>query len=316
MDPKIENKQTVNVPDLASGMGELAQRAAVKPWVEELRSPDGVESEVAFIPTVDATGRITVRMESVAPFYEPYLTQPKRRRGTANLGDLDSLIAHVNRFKDMDSVVFVNTDRDSPTITALLDYHRAGSAGSPRFGTHRSRYDFPVSSEWEAWTRVCGQEMSQAAFAEFIEAHIIDVVDYSKDFVSASIFAEKCGLTFASTAQILELSRGLSINVESKFATGINLQNGIKQIQFSESHVGENGTLLKVPGAFLIGIPVFKAETGYTVCVRLRYRKQGASLTWFMELWRHDEVFNAAIRDACNKVAKATELPLLVGTPE
>jgi uncharacterized protein YfdQ (DUF2303 family) len=310
------NSQTVSVPDVASGMGELAQRAALTPRIEEIESPDGVKGQVAIIPTVEGSGEVSVELKSLAGFYDEYRTKPMLRRGTARLGDLASLIGHINRFKDADSVVFANPDRQKPAITAVLDYHCAGAAGSPRFGAHRSHYDFPISEEWKAWTGANGKEMSQATFAEFVEAHIVDVVESSPEFKSAAIFAEKCGVTFATPAQIMELSRGLAINVEGKFSAGVNLQNGIKQIQFTESHNGQDGAPLKVPGAFLVGIPVFRAESRFQVCVRLRYRKAGPSLNWIMDLWRHDEVFDVAITDACNKVADATELPLMVGTPE
>jgi hypothetical protein len=315
MEPQKPNVQNVNAPDLASGMGELAQRAALAPRIETLESPDGIRGQCAVVPTVEG-GRVSVRLESIAKFYDEYRLSPVARKGTARLGDLESLIAHINRFKDADSVVFANTDRARPAITAVLDYHRGGSAGSPRFGAHRSHYDFPVSDEWTAWTVASGKELSQSAFAEFIEAHIVDVVEYSAEFKSAAMFAEKCGITFATPAQIMELSRGLSVNVEGKLASSVNLQNGVKQILFTESHTGENGAPLKVPGAFLVGIPVFRGESRYQVCVRLRYRKQGAALNWIMDLWRHDEVFDAAIRGSCDKVETATGLPLLVGTPE
>lgn len=314
MDP--QNHQTVNAPDLASGMGELARSAAIEPKFVEIESPDGILGQYALVPTVESSGRASVRLESVAKFYDEYRTKPVARKGMARLGDLASLIEHINRFKDADSVVFANTDRTAPTITAVLDYHCAGPKGDPRFGTHRSHYAFPMSDEWKSWTGASGRAMSQADFAEFVETHIVDVIEYLPEFKSAAMFAEKCGLTFATPAQVMELSRGLSVNVEGKLAAAINLQNGVKQIQFSESHTGENGAPLKVPGAFLVGIPVLRGEARYQVCVRLRYRKQGASLIWIMELWRHDEVFDAAILDACEKVKAATGLPLLVGTPE
>ena len=316
MEPQKPNVQTVNAPDIASGMGELAQKAALSPRIETVTSPDGITGQFAIVPTVEVGGRVSVRLESVAKFYDEYRLKPASRKGTAKLGDLASLVAHINRFKDADSVVFSDPDRARPTITAVLDYHRAGSTGDPRFGVHRSHYAFPMSDEWKAWTGASGAEMSQSSFAEFIEAHIVDVVEYSPEFKSAAMFAEKCGITFATPAQVMEISRGLSVNVEGKLAASVNLQNGVKQIQFTESHTGENGAPLKVPGAFLVGIPVFRAEARYQVCVRLRYRKQGASLAWIMDLWRHDEVFDAAIDDACDKVETATGLPLLVGTPE
>lgn len=311
-----QNRQTVNMPDLATGLAELAQRSALEPRLVDVESPDGVRGQYVVVPTVEPSGRVSVRLESIAKFYDEYRTEPVRRRGIARLRDIDSLIAHVNRFKDSDSVVFANTDRGTPEITAVLDYHRAGADGIPRFGVHRSQYTFPVSDEWKAWMAVNGRELSQAEFAEFVEAHIVDVIEYSPDFKSSAAFAEKCGLTFATPAQVLELSRGLSVNVDGKLAASVNLQNGVKQIQFTEQHTGENGAPLKVPGAFLVGVPVFRAEARYQVCVRLRYRKQGASLVWILDLWRHEEVFDAAILDACAKVKAATGLPLLVGTPE
>jgi len=311
-----QNNQTVNEPNIASGIGELAQRAAIVPSIETVDSPDGVTGQFVIVPTVETGGRATVRLESVVKFFDEYRTRPRRRTGCAHLGDLDSLVAHVNRFKDADSVIFADTNREHPAIAAVLDYHRSGATGDPRFGQHRSHYAFPVADEWKVWTDASGEEMSQSMFAEFIESHIVDVVEFTPECGSAALFAEKCGLTFATPAQVLELSRGLSVNVEGKLAATVNLQNGVKQIQFTESHTGENGAPLKVPGAFLIGIPVFRAEARYRVCVRLRYRKQGPSLVWIMELWRHEEVFDAAIRDACEKVKTATALPLLVGTPE
>lgn len=316
MEKANENRQTVNAPDVASGMGELAQRAALAPQIQTITSPDGVIGQFAVLPTVEASGRVSVRLESVASYCDEYRPNPRRRKGVAVLGDLDSLIAHINRFKDGDSVVFADNKREQPTITAVLDYHKAGGDGIPRFAGHRSHYKFPVSPEWQTWTAANGKEMSQGAFAEFVEAHIVDVIEYSPECLSAKTFSDKCGVAFASPAQVMELSRGLAVNVEAKLATALNLQNGIKQIQFSESHTGENGAPLKVPGAFLIGIPVFRGEARYQVCVRLRYRKQGPSLNWIMDLWRHDEVFDAAIRGACDRVQEKTELPLLYGSPE
>jgi uncharacterized protein YfdQ (DUF2303 family) len=309
-----DTKTTISLDAL--GIGELAQRAALSPRVENITSPDGVTVQVMLIPYVESNGRMSVRLEGVDKFVGEYRTRPMRRTGTANLGDLESLIAHVNRFKDADSVVFANPDRDNPSITAVLDYHRAGATADPRFGGHRSHYAFPVSDEWKAWMEVNGEEMSQGKLAEFIEAHMIDVVKFDPKFASAATFAEKCGVTFGDPAQILELSRGLAVYVDSKLATKINLQNGVTQFQFTEDHQGADGQPLKVPGAFLIGIPVFRAGDRFPVCVRLRYRKQGPMLVWIMELWRHEEVFDIAIKDACEKVKTATSLPLMVGRPE
>lgn len=297
-------------------VAELAQRAAMLPNVMDVQSPDGIRATIVILPTVESGGRASVRVESLSKFFDEYRPNPRRRVGTANLADLPSLIAHVNRFKDADSVIFADTDRKHPSMTAVLDYHRQGAEANPRFGTHRSRYAFPVSDEWSTWTGADGAEMDQASFAEFMEAHLVDVVEPSEAGPSAKLFAEKSGVSFATPARLLELSRGLSISVGEKVVQTVNLQSGEKQIQFSEAHSDEKGAPLKVPGAFLIGIPVFRADARYQVCVRLRYRKREGALTWSMGLWRHEEVFDAAILQACEVVKAGTELPLLVGTPE
>jgi hypothetical protein len=298
------------------GIGELAQRAALEPKVLEIQSPDGIRAQVALIPDVEDCGRASIQLRSLTTFYDEYRTAPTRRKGTANLGDLQSLVAHVNRFKDGDSVVFADTNRAHPSITAVLDYHRKGSDGSPRFGLHRSQYAFPVSDEWIAWTKMHGKEMGQADFAEFIESHLVEALEPDLAGASAKSFAEKSGITFATPSRLLELSRGLSISVGQKVVQAINLSSGERQVVFTEEHSDAGGAPLKVPGAFLIGIPVFRADARYQVCVRLRYRKSGGALSWFMDLWRHEEVFDAAILQACEVVKAGTELPLMVGTPE
>ena len=310
----MDQKKTETTSPLE--IGELAQRAALAPTILEIKSPDGATGQILVIPTVDESGRASAKLESAAKFCDEYRDAPAKRKGSANLCDVASLIAHVNRFKDVDSVVFADTNRAKPSITAVLDYHRAGSDGAPRFGLHRSHYAFPVSDEWTAWTKAHGAEMGQASFAEFIETHMVDVVEPTAASDSANVFAEKCGVTLAAPSRLLELSRGLSINVGEQIVQAINLQSGEKQIQFKETHSDQSGAPLKVPGAFLIGIPVFRADSRYQVCVRLRYRKTGGSLTWFMDLWRYEEVFDAAILHACEVVKEGTQLPLLVGTPE
>ncbi|MDE8453326.1 DUF2303 family protein, partial [Klebsiella pneumoniae] len=85
-----------------------------------------------------------------ASVFDQYRTNPLRRAGTATMLSLDSLIDHVNRFKDADTVVFADDSRSAPSMTAVLDYHRAGASGDPRFGKHRSLYAFPLSDEWKA----------------------------------------------------------------------------------------------------------------------------------------------------------------------
>src|SRR3546814_3651479 len=60
-----------------------------------------------------------------ASYFDGYLDAPRFRRGQANLTTIESLIEHVNRFKDSQSVLFAVDDRKRPSITAIIDYHRS-----------------------------------------------------------------------------------------------------------------------------------------------------------------------------------------------
>lgn len=59
---------------------------------------------------------------------------PRARMGTAQHDELDSFIAHVNRFKDNASAIFA--DIQAVRLTAVLDYHPSGPSGA-RWGRHR-----------------------------------------------------------------------------------------------------------------------------------------------------------------------------------
>jgi uncharacterized protein YfdQ (DUF2303 family) len=300
-------------------IAELAQRAAVKPQILTIQSPDGIVATIAALPTVTEEGRTTVELRSLANFFSDERTHPKARKGTARLNEIESFIEHVNRFKDDDSAIFAETNAGGPpSLTAVIDYHKAGATGQPRFGQHRAFYPFPLSKEWIAWNATNGSPMTQQAFAEFIEENLLDVAEPAPENLTAAAraFAEKCGMTFATPAKLLELSRGLQVNVEETVLQATSLASGERQIQFSEKHTGADGAPIKVPGAFLITIPVFRGDDAYQICVRLRYRKQAQGLVWLYEMFKATDVFDHAIEMACQKVANETGLPVFKGSHE
>lgn len=87
-------------------------------------------------------------------------------------------------------------------------------------------------------------------------------------------------------------------------------------MQFSEQHQDEKGAPLKVPGAFLLGIQVFKGGALYQVPARLRYRVTNQVVSWSFALYRTDVLFQHAFTEACETAKAQTELPLFVGSPE
>lgn len=306
-------------------LADLAVKAAGK--ASMLKLEDGqVEIGVAVLPQ-------GIRIESVKKYMDEYRLAPERKKGTAHLGDLASFIAMVNRFKDENSTIFARP-APTPSLLAVFNYNEATDVvridpekepgdqvthieGKPRFGDHRADYIFPLSEEWKTWNAQDGEPLTQEAFAAFIEDHIGDVADSgaASNELSAFFF-EKLGVTFASPARLIELSRGLSVRVGQKVRNAQNLATGEAQVQFIEEHNDESGGPLKVPGAFLLAIPVFQFGPLYQVAARLRYRVSGGNIVWFFELHRADRIFDHAFKEACETAKKDTSLPLFIGAPE
>jgi post-segregation antitoxin (ccd killing protein) len=260
-----------------------------------------------------------------ASVFDSYRDEPRHRHGTATMLSLDSLIEHVNRFRDTDSMIFADDSREKPSITAVLDYHHAGGAidGAPaRFGKHRSVYAFPVSDEWKAWQAKNAEPMGMADFAAFLEERIIDVLyiipgeDSLPEDVQRLVDTLGGGDPVATPNKLMELARGLQVNESAIVQEAVNLSSGEGVVRFQASHTDEAGAPLKVPSLFLIGIPVFNNGPLYRIAARLRYRKNGGRITFWYELWRTDRTFDHAFNEAVERVRIETETPVLIGKPE
>jgi hypothetical protein len=280
-----------------------------KPLLQHLVRGEGNGATVLVLP-------MGMQAHSIKTWLDEYADKPERKTGTAVLTTLESFCEHVTRFKDPHSVVFAIDDPHKPALLAMLDYHEP-AAGAPRFGQHRSRYNFPLSDEWVEWRRIHGeQQLTVRQFAEFIEDRITDVMNPDEAGASVVAFATQLGLSLASPAELMELSRGLTVNVGNTIANHQNLSSGEAEIAFTQKHTDKQGAPLMVPGAFVLGIPVFKGGDPFQVPVRLRYRVYEGVLTWKIALYRTDLVFRSAFDEACSTVENDTECKVLVGTPE
>jgi len=254
--------------------------------------------------------------ESLKRFEDERRPNPERRRGTATLTTLQSFADHVSRFADDHSAVFASDDRERPELLAVLDYHQQGALGQPRFGEHRSLYRFPLSDEWRAWSALAGKSLDQATLANHLEDHLDDVLSPESVGETVKEFAERHGIALAGPLRLQELARGLSVRVDRKVTNLQNPSTGEARIHFEETHAGEDGGELKVPGGFALGIPVFRGGDLYQVPARLRYRVSKGLILWSIALHRTDRVFDHAFEQACRLVEEATGLPIFQGKPE
>ncbi len=267
------------------------------------------------MPAVLANGAIAPIPASA---FADYRAKPIARSGTATLTQLDSFIALTNRFKADNSAVFANDGEAAPRLTTVFDYNPEGPSEA-RFGRHRATYAFPLSKEWQAWTKADAKSMGMADFARFIEDHIVDVsadpveafAESSKAFVAANRG------TIATPSKLVEISRGLQIYEKAVIKEARNLASGEAQFTFDSEHTDGDGKPLVLPTMFSITIPVFARSADlFRLIARFRYRKTGDGLVFWYELWRPDLTFETAFNEALDTVAKETGLPIFVGAPE
>lgn len=302
-------------PDAAAiieAVGELAE-------VDVLEIDRGSSARATVLALPDGK-----TLKSIKPLLDEYLQAPERREGTATLHQVASFVEHVNRFKDEDSAIFASVENATePKLVAVLDYHRQGPAkdGAARFGRHRAIYRFPVSDEWTAWSKATREPMNIQQFAEFLEDRVVDIIDPATIEEKAATLneAKQLGITLGTPQGLLEVSRGLTINVKAGVTSAHRLSSGETQVSFNEVHEAASKDGVKsiaIPGGFAIGIPVFRGGLPYRLLVRLRYRIEGASIRWSFAISRTERTWQTAVQEACEAAGKGTSLPLFYGSPE
>lgn len=267
----------------------------------------------------------TPEIINLKPLFEAWRDRPTTKRGTATALTLKSFVDLTNRHKTPHSAIFADTDWRKPALLAVIDYHEkvatpvegevvAYPPPRPDNLKHRIAYAYPLSDTWKAWVEKDGEMMSQGDFAAWIEDHIADL---SSPEDAEKIWLERdLQTTVATPAALIQISRGLQINVEAKVKNVVTLQTGAAQIAFEETHLGGDGKPLTIPGAFLLQVAPFFGGDVVRVPVRLRYRVMGGVTKWFFSMHRPDLHITQRLKDDISLVARDTALPVYEGTPE
>ena len=292
--------------------------------------PEGARfTEPSVLQTISPDGEVT--FTSAAPLLATIAGKPERRTGTAKVTTLQSFIDLVNRHKSADTAIFVDADWKKPVFTAVIDYHQI-AAGEPandaavlgsaelgddpyaRYGRHRIAYTFPLSDPWKIWVAQNGVPMNQTDFASFLEDHIHEVSSPADP--ERTKYEAQFKTRIATPNELIDLARGLEVNVEAKISNKARLQTGETQIVFETSHKDAQGGDLIVPGLFMLAVPPFYRGEEIRIPARLRYRASGGALLWFYELFRPDQFIDARINDDVLDVEAQTALPTYHGAPE
>lgn len=262
-----------------------------------------------------------MRAESVKALHDEWRPFPERRKGTANLDQVDSLIEHVNRFKDADSVVFVKQSETDPRFTAVLDYHRKGEPSveqAARHGQHRSVYAPKVSDTWTAWKEITGKPKTQAGLAAMLEERILDIApppSGDADAGTAALIAALGG-RYGDQATLLATARRMRIKQNTEVTNAQILDTGEVELVYKTELTDATNQPLRVPNCFSVVAPVFEGDDPYRLWIRLTFRHEDGQVIWTLQRWRPDLIVKAAMEGLIKKVRDETALPVLFGSPE
>lgn len=262
----------------------------------------GVEPFPAY---VTSSGQLV----SVEPLLREQRQRPRRRTGTVKTTSVGSFVELVNRDKLPESVIFAD-DGAAPKLVAVLNYHEGtNDGGDPAHCDDRITYSFPLSEEWQTWTRSSKLVMSQQDFAEFIETNGFDIgVPDDAGGITAA-WAQRGGVRLAGPSEMMGVSKGLSVRVEESVQAHTRLESGEIRMEWTTEHKGHDGAAIKVPAAFHILIPILHGGPLYSVPARLRYRAASGKVTWFYELHKPEAFLRDAVGDVVARLRRPVDEP-------
>ena len=220
---------------------------------------------------------------------------PARRKGTVQIGSLDSLVQYLKAYKGPHTVAFAAPSK--PGIEALLDYHPAGAQGEARWCQDRVVYACPFSRQWQTWVGAEGKARGQIEFGDFLEANEADL-------------SSREG--FANAATMITVARNLVVNSVGKFQRTVNPTTGEGSLIVKDEHDASTSTT--IPKGFALAIPVFEGTTDlYPVEARMRFTMDGGRPTFTFVLANKEAVLEHALATLRQQVAEGAGIPVFVG---
>lgn len=235
---------------------------------------------------------------------ERYLPEPLRPRAKATFNEPQSFIDYVTSHVEEGTHLFGDVTEAGGYFAAILDYHllttaEAGGKQGAQWGEHTARLNLQVTPEWQRWLGSHAKPFEQAAFGEFLEDNVRDVVK-------------------PSGAELLQVALTLEATKKVAFRSGVRLDTGEHQLNYVEEIAGQAGSTgqLQIPERFTIAVAPFEGTAPVEIEVRLRYRLMEGRIVFVYLLLRPDVAIRAVWQAIRERIAKETGHTVLRGTAE
>lgn len=285
--------------DLTSLFEKLREVIARETGVSVTQSPLG---DLVKIPP-----GVTVRPleEILGPLYPT----PPRHKGVVVCKSASGFVDYINRFESLKQTGLIKLDpkRDGPKFVCRLNHH---ADGCPEWGDFGCDFAPELSLEWLAWTAAGKASLTQSEFAEFLEEHASNIVapPVASDGGPLVELGQLLGLSYATPAEIIGLSRAFQVKVGSEIKQARTLQSGETELVFKEEHRDTDGRPVRVPGLFVIAIPVFDGGEIYALPVRLKYRATASGVSFKITMHKPERTFDDALKNMRDAIEKTTSI--------
>lgn len=205
------------------------------------------------------------------------------KQANRSVRDTRSFLTYLDKHRS-EKQTEVYADLEASRIVAIIDAH-FGDEDEAGLNQHILALDLVHTPEWKTWTESDGKKMSQADFAEFIEANHADVVGQD-------------GVTLLEVAQDLQGATSVEWQSGERLATG-EVKLGYKETV--QTRVGNSGDVA-IPAKFKIAIKPYLGSDRYRVGVAFRFKVSGTSITMSYHLDRPHVTLESAFDDMVNEV--------------
>lgn len=223
---------------------------------------------------------------------------PASKTGDIRVNTPEALIRYARRHLNVDFSTLWG-DIDGGRITVVLNDHGDLVAGQddPGWADHRASLQLDRSSEWKAWTSICGQELSQVELAEFLEEHLLEVVD-------------------PDGSTLLEITQTFHATSDVRFKSSQRLHSGEQQLIYEEDVQASAGATgqATIPTEITVALRPWVGVDPVEVKASFRFRVRAGQLVLGVKLLRLDEVSRDAVSEALAAVAAELDLDPIEGT--
>jgi uncharacterized protein YfdQ (DUF2303 family) len=224
---------------------------------------------------------------------------PRSKRGEVKVATPAALVTYAERHTDEECSTLW-AELDAGRLTVIINDHGSDLDGTaePGWADHRVQMQLQRPLPWQAWTALNGKALSQVELAEFLEEHLLDVVD-------------------PDGSTLLEVTQTFHATAGATFKSAVALSSGEQRLVYEEdvqASAGRNQQT-EIPTDLTLRLAPWLGVDPVEVRAKFRFRVRDGHLSLSVRLLNLEEVSRAAVTDAMQLVAGQLALPAIEGTP-